>query len=124
MSWDITLYLPHENADWEDIGEWNYTHNTNKMIGAAVEAIGKDPGEAHFFEFLGPTWYRALLKMNGREGAEYLQAIIDELEAKPDTYKEFNPSNGWGNYDSLLSVLKRMQKLGEENPSAAWSVFD
>lgn len=104
MSWD---------ADF-DGGSWNYTHNTNAMIAAALEAVtgAKTPElEDHpLAKVIGPTWYKRLDGLNGREGADLLAAIITGLEADPDRYRAMNPENGWGSYDGVLTVLKEMRE--------------
>lgn len=107
MSWD---------AGFDGQG-WNYTHNTNKMIAAAYEAATGIKTEPSDFPILGPiigpTWWKRLDGMTGREGSEYLGQIIHGLETFPEQYRAMNPSNGWGDYDSLLQVLREMKKASD-----------
>jgi len=130
MSWDASLVVKgsggsdREDYDfWQYVGEWNYTHNTNAMIGNALEAIGEDPGEHHWLiGHMGPSWFHMLDGMSGKDGARLLSAIVAELDAKPEEYMKMNPSNGWGDYGSLVGVLREMQSRGGNYPDAEWEV--
>lgn len=46
--------------------------------------------------------------------AKGLQALLD----KPDHYKTFNPSNGWGDYEGLVNFTKEYLKACIEYPEA------
>ena len=35
-----------------------------------------------------------------------LHACLVELEADPDKYKQYNPSNGWGTYEQLVEFVR------------------
>lgn len=35
-----------------------------------------------------------------------LFACLIELQDNPDTYKQFNPSNGWGTYEQLIEFVR------------------
>lgn len=117
MSWD---------ADF-DGRSWNYTHNTNRMIAAAYEAAtgeGTANGSGVLGPVIGPAWWDRLNGLTGREGAALLALITDALEADPERYRAMNPENGWGSYDSLLSILREMQAAGESAccDERRWSV--
>jgi hypothetical protein len=102
MSWD---------ADF-DGSSWNYTHNTNGMIAAAYEAVTGEQTErcgGPLGKVIGAAWWDRLDGMTGAQGAEYLGQIIEGLEADPARFREMNPENGWGSYDTLLEVLRKMR---------------
>lgn len=119
MSWDAYLYDDRGHEE----GWWNYTHNCNRMIAAALEAAGggkTPPTEGVLGPVIGPGWWYRLNGATGPEGAAYLSQIIAGLEADPQRYRAMNPTNGWGDYDSLLGVLRQMRDRVPEWPTE-WS---
>jgi hypothetical protein len=108
VSWDA--YLTDDRGHCE--GSWNYTHNTNGMIAAAYEAVTGESTEqcdGPLGPAIGAAWWHRLDGAFGNTGADYLGKIIEGLEADPGRYREMNPPNGWGSYDSLLEVLREMR---------------
>lgn len=106
MSWDAEF----------DGQPFNYTHNTNGMIAAAYEVVTGEPTKqcgGPLGAAIGPGWWKRLNGMTGRQGAAYLGQIIAGLEADPDRFRAMNPENGWGDYDRLLVVLRKMRAAGE-----------
>jgi hypothetical protein len=59
---------------------------------------------------------------SGSEGAALLDHVVRRLEADPGTYTAMNPSNGWGDYDGLLDVLRDMRRSVPEWPTL-WEVW-
>jgi hypothetical protein len=106
VSWDATLYDDRGHVE----GDWNYTHNTNGMINLAAVRLSDEP-----------TWWKQLDGMTGVQGAEYLRRIVKALEADPERFRAMNPPNGWGDYDSLLKVLREMRDTVLEWPTR-WHV--
>ena len=107
MSWDATLYADGEEVLWQ-----NYTHNVNGMIAAAYEAVsgeGTEQASGPLGAVIGAAWWKRLDGTSGEEGAAYLSRIIEGLEGAPERYRAMNPPNGWGDYDSLLGVLRKMR---------------
>lgn len=47
-----------------------------------------------------------------------LKEGIKKLEARPEYYKKFDSSNGWGTYEHFVPFVKEILKACEENPSA------
>jgi hypothetical protein len=114
MSWHAHLIDDRGHEE----GWWNYTHNCNGMIRAALEVDGFDV-EDHWL--VGPSWWKHLDGRNGAEGGAFLDRIIRNLEADPARFRAMNPPNGWGDYDSLAKVLTEMRNAVPEWP-CAWSV--
>lgn len=144
MSWDADLIdvRPEEvrvDVDGDPyrpvLRFWNYTHNTNPMINAALDATGFLRPVAvgpYDFDQAGSLviaqeprvlpWWSALDGLPGPEGAALLHRIIRELEADPIRFEALNPPNGWGDYDSLLGALREMRASVPEWPTT-WKVY-
>ena len=104
MSLDIYLKCKCCGRCAEESDSLNYTHNLNVMA-----------QEAGIYSFV---WRP---EENGIETAgqmiEILEKGIKELKSNPEKYKAFNPSNGWGDYDSFILFLERYLKACIENPN-------
>lgn len=121
MSWCASLTDDRGHCE----GDWGHTHNTNRMIAAALESIGcvnaHEIGSDHPLHVaIGPPWWERLDGCTGPEGAALLHEIVMALEKDPDRFRAMNPENGWGSYDSLLVVLRDMRDRVPEWPTT-WS---
>lgn len=59
---------------------------------------------------------------HARQLVGQLKIGLERLLADPDHFKLFNPSNGWGDYEGLVSFIKAYLKACEENPDATVEV--
>lgn len=85
----------------------NITHNLTEM---AIE-VGR--------EFYQALWRpEELDTKTAMPLLPILRAGILKLEANPDHYKAFNPDNGWGNYDQLLTFAKNYEEACRKYPTA------
>ena len=50
----------------------------------------------------------------------WLEQGIKTLENNPSYYKEFNPDNGWGDYDVLLRFVKELLSICREFPDGGY----
>lgn len=103
MSWDPRLEC---DACGLPIGQWDYTHNTNPMLRAAAPS--------------GSAAWEVIDGLPAPIGASILNATVKELEADPGRFKAMNPANGWGDYASLLEVLREMRDAGITEVPATW----
>jgi hypothetical protein len=104
MSWDIWLEIDTGGPLLARLGEgYNYTYNTNPMLRRA-EIIKESCNE----------W----IGLSASEFCERLEAGIKKLEESPADYKTLNPKNGWGDYDSLLSLLREILADFSQHPKA------
>lgn len=122
MSWDA--YLVDDRGHTE--GDWNYTHNMNRMIAEALFSLGCENafeiGSNHpVAKMVGPPWWERLDGCDGPTGAKFLHELIGALDSDPEKYRAMNPSNGWGDYDSLIGVLSEMRNAVPEWPTT-WRV--
>lgn len=83
----------------------NITHNLNKMASAAdiYEACWRP-------ENLKATKAKDILPL--------LEKGLKDMKAKPEHYKQFNPSNGWGTYDAFILWVEKYIDACREYPEA------
>jgi hypothetical protein len=121
MGWDATLRCDHCNLSRDE--DWNYTHNINKMLNAALEKCRtENPNELLFKG--GEDWLSCLDGMSADHSIFFLNFLVAELEADERKYRHFNPANNWGSYDTIIPVLKKMRDVASEESSKnlMWSV--
>lgn len=123
MSWDLYLIQTVDGHDFY-AGEWNYTHNCNGMIERVLDVFGENVGPEPFWVKLGATgmgrgaWWGLLHGISAADAALVLTRIVGGLCEAPEMFREMNPANGWGDYDSLLKVLSDIRDACLDNPSA------
>lgn len=83
----------------------NITHNLTKMANEAglYKALWR-PDE------IGVTTAKELIPL--------LKEGLERLEADPEKFKAFNPSNGWGSYEDLVEFVRDYLKACKESPDA------
>lgn len=106
MSLDVSLTVVRP----VEIFSGNITHNLNKMAMEAgiYQALWRP-------EEIDVTKAEQLIPL--------LQTGLEALKSDPDRFKEFNPENGWGDYDGLVQFVEEYLKACQENPDAevnAW----
>lgn len=93
----------------EPVYDANITHNLGQM------AL-----EAHLYI---PLWRP---EENGITKAAELIPLLEEglalLKSNPEHYKKWNPENGWGDYDGLVSFTEQYLKACRDWPNATVSV--
>ena len=117
MSWDANLEVTDVDGNESDVGQWGYTHNTNKMVGACLEGMEL---REYWAKHLGPAWFDLFHGQNVKDTLPILERIVTTLESDPEKFTEMNPINGWGNYLGLLKELKDMLDTARKYPSAKW----
>jgi hypothetical protein len=107
MSLDVDLMVIKPTS----IFSMNITHNLGKMATAVVLSNGK-------------TLYDVLWRPEEHNyfTAEDISELLDEgfniLLSAPEEYKQYNPENGWGEYDGLVQFVYQYRNACWENPSA------
>lgn len=107
MGWDAHLEC---QTCGSTLGDWNYTHNTSRMVYESGAVDGKP----------SVSWWAALEGMEGPDGAAFLDGIIRALDADPERFIALNPPNGWGDYE-FLGVLRSMRAAVPEFPTKWWA---
>ena len=90
--------------------EANITHNLGKMA-----------GEAGIYECLWRPNQYGYEKAN--DIIELLEDGINLLMAKPEHFKQFNASNGWGTYEGLISFAENVLNACKNYPHATIRVW-
>lgn len=107
MSLDVSLstnVCAHcGRGDWE----WgaNITHNLTRMADEAGIYGAVWRPEEH-----GIT--------TAAQVAEVLRRGLADMEARPDHYRQFDATNGWGTYDQFLPWLREYLEACEQWPDA------
>lgn len=112
MSLDVTLTktMPAE------VYNSNITHNLAKM----AEQVVVWPSNLTLRDVL---WHPKEHNLKfARDIAEMLDEVFGILLAEPDRFKTYNPENGWGNYDTLVSFVYNYRNACWDNPGAEISV--
>ena len=73
-----------------------------------------------------PMWskagvYDALYNSEGKQASEILESLkagVADMTSNPEDYKELNPDNGWGSYESALYWLKQFTQACNSHPKA------
>ena len=113
MSLDISL---HQEAKYNtEVFEANITHNLGKMAREVTCFRIKERGE----EAKEITLYEILWHGNGQSGlviAPMLEVGLHELKENKEIYEEYNPENGWGNYEGLVKFTEGLLEACKDFP--------
>jgi hypothetical protein len=126
MSLDVTIidnFCDH-CGHVESVFDVNITHNLGEMARECglYEAMWRPyklyPGYKEFDNYDKEYEFEESVTVIAGDIIPYLQKGIDKLELKPEVYKEFNPENGWGDYDGLLRKAKEFLEACTNYPNA------
>jgi hypothetical protein len=113
MSLDVTLtkLMP------TDVYGSNITHNLSKMADQVKLSNGM-------------TLYNVLWRPDEQAGLKFAKDIAELLDegwnillADPKKFKQFEPENGWGNYEGLCNFVYSYRNACWDNPDAEISVY-
>ena len=118
-----------DNPDYEkpteSVYSANITHNLNKMADKAglYQAlwrpyqlkqgynISKDDHEAEYkFEARNPV--------KATEIIDIIEKGLKDMKTRPEYYKKFNSSNGWGTYEHFIPWIEKYLKALKEYPES------
>ena len=108
MGLDVRLMVTKPVSVYDN----NITHNLGKMC-----------TEVKLYN--GMTLYDVLWCPDEQEGLKFARDIsdllsegLDTLMNNPKHYKQFNPSNGWGNFDNLCKFIYEYRNACWDEPDA------
>lgn len=88
-----------------DVFHYNITHNLGRMAAAAG--------------LHDPIWYPEKVNVILAEHlVPYLQAGLGKLLNSPEHFREYNPPNGWGSYEGLITFVKAYLEACQKYPKA------
>ena len=95
----------HEREDRELYYANNITHNLGEMA-----------EEAGIYKLLWRPEEIGIFK--AQQLITPLRDGLNLLQSNPKKFKQFNPKNGWGNYDNFISFVEEYLKVCEKFPNA------
>lgn len=111
MSLDVSLTEMRPT----DVYSSNITHNLAKM----AQEVKFEWNNATYTLY-SVLWHADSLGLTkASEIAELLDLGWNVLLADPVKFQEFNPANGWGNYDTLCNFVYQYRNACWDNPRAA-----
>lgn len=111
MSLDVDLMVVQPVSVYTD----NITHNLGKMANAVK--IGAEFGsELTLYDVLWRPDEHGFTK--AKDIADWLDLAFNLLLSEPETYKQYNPENGWGNYEGLVNFVYKYRNACWDNPEA------
>lgn len=134
MSLDISLYrkshVSYDNCEtWEErleeVYEGNLTHNLTLMSSECglYEPLWRPHRTIKGYNIREEdpeleTEFEDQVTMYARDITHLIERGLEELESKPEEYKKYNPSNGWGTYDGLVNFTKEYLKALKTYPES------
>ena len=136
MSLDINLKCEKrckncgEHQEYFFVGDFNITHNLAKMADKAgiYEALWR-PYKLH------PDWkpisdddynleigFEANHPMYVKDILVKLKNGLEDLKARPDYFKQFDASNGWGTYEHFVPFVQEVYDLYKQYPEGELQV--
>jgi hypothetical protein len=107
MSWDFYMDVDVGGPEPLSVQDGiNYTTNVSGMYKAAMGGGG----------------IRQLAGKTGRECLAILRLAILAMEDDPAKYKSMNPSNGWGDSESAIGLLRELSAWCVEAPRAVMRI--
>jgi hypothetical protein len=107
MSLDVDLMVTQPTSVYNN----NITHNLGKMAGEVLLSNGM-------------TLYQVLWRPDecnllfARNISELLDEGWNILLSDPERFKQFNPENGWGDYEGLCNFVYKYRNACWDNPDA------
>lgn len=102
MSLDIWLSYELEPGEYVTVFSANITHNLSEMWSAAgIREVLYDKEDTQ-----------------ARDHVVAIRAAIEDMRAKPDTYRKYDSPNGWGTYNGAVPWLEKLLCAFEKFPSA------
>lgn len=112
MSYSINLSIKvnvgNSNHEFLMMGDWNCTYNLSEML--------------YDKNVFGQKGIWKLDKKKSKSGIKILTKAINGLQKNPSKFRKLNPSNGWGDYDGLVKLLKTMKNTWVKYPKLKCSV--
>lgn len=126
VSYDEGKTLTEES---ERIYDSNITHNLGKMADKAgiYEALWrphrlKEGYNIHKDDYKAEWKFEEENAVTAKEIIPLLETGLADLKARPEYFKQFNASNGWGMYKHFVPFVSEYLEMCKEYPEAIVSV--
>lgn len=107
--------------DTEPFVVQNESEFTNEIYSANItHNLGKMASEAGIYEHLWRPEEVGVTHAN--QLIEPLTKGLELLKGNPEKFTQFNPANGWGDYDGLVNFVEKYLEACKIHPSATVSV--
>ena len=97
--------VPVETVENEDLWWRNITHNLREMASHCMSLDGQYSLKALLWRDEFPTKEEFKTDDVHTKYVTLLIECLQSLKKSPDYFKQYNPANGWGNYELLVSFL-------------------
>lgn len=114
----LDFYLKSEHEEDKECFECGSTYKTRETLFSRniTHNLGEMANKAGIYKAL---WRPEEIKCKkAKDIIKILEKGIDDLEKRPEYFKQFDPSNGWGDYDGLLSFAKDVLKNCKAYPKS------
>jgi hypothetical protein len=91
MSYNVNFLIDTGAPDLQSVADFNFTSNCQPMFAMAID---------------GGLW--ALHGKGARYCAETLRAALHDMQQRQCEYKELDPANGWGSFDSAFLFVQTL----------------
>jgi hypothetical protein len=134
MSYDVSFEIDTGCGNVVTVAERNHTSNCSGMWAEALDLPERPAFDADGSPRMGyrydrdsgewaeerlMNWGLALLHDSpASEAAGVLARAVERMESDPDKYKQSNPANGWGDYESALDFLRWVAKTASGHPNS------
>ena len=114
MSLDV--YLMRNKWVSYDEGKTHTTESDEVYWANITHNLGEMASEAGIYEALWRP--EEIGKTKAGEIIELLKSGLSDLKSRPEYFKKFNPPNGWGTYEGLVSFVEKYLEACIEYPDA------
>lgn len=134
MSLDVELYktfhISYDGGETleereECVYSANITHNLNKMAGEAgiYEALWRPHRLKEGYnipeeDYKSERGFEDENKVFAKEIIEILEKGLKKLKSRPEFFKRFDSTNGWGTYKYFVPFVEKYLKACKEYPEA------
>lgn len=101
----LNIYLTKKGKFTYDDGETFEDHQEEVFDINMTHNLGKMASECGLYEVIWRPEEMGISK--AKDAIDILTMGLNQLESNPEKYKEFNPKNGWGSYENLVSVTRQ-----------------
>lgn len=116
MSLDVNLIDPIESKDICYHCNNEYKYNKTIYTDNITHNLGQMAKEANIYTVLWRPEELGYIK--AEQIIKSLELGLKDLKNRPEYFKQFNSSNGWGMYENFVPFVEKYLNACKENPNA------